>query len=233
MSYNPKDPESGRHSIRLPGYDYTQPGAYFVTIVTKDRACLFGQIVDDEMILSPLGRIVEWVWKHLPDHFANVETDTFTVMPNHAHGIFWIVDDNGRGDAFPAPTPAPENGQSDEPNRLTGMSPGNASPLPAPTPTLEDGQSDEPNRLTGTSSGNASPRPSPQRPGPPPGSVGAIIGNFKSITTRRINKLRHTPGAAVWQRNYYERIIRNERELNAIRQYILDNPKNWLKDRER
>ncbi|MEE8392034.1 MAG: transposase, partial [Anaerolineae bacterium] len=74
--------------------------------------------------------------------------------------------------------------------------------------------------------------------GPSSGSLGAIVGNFKSVATRRINRMRKTPGIPVWQRNYYarctasHRIIRNERELNAIRQYIYDNPAHWLNDAE-
>jgi REP element-mobilizing transposase RayT len=79
------------------------------------------------------------------------------------------------------------------------------------------------------------------RPAPPlrrdpiglkPGSVGAIVGNFKSLTTRQVNNLQRTPGAKVWQRGYYDRIVRNERELDAIRQYIRDNPARWTDDRE-
>ena len=77
----------------------------------------------------------------------------------------------------------------------------------------------------GSSAANASPL---QRPaGVAPGSLGAIIGNFKSVAARRINGLRGTPGAPVWQRNYYEHVARDERELNAIRQYIVDNPARW------
>lgn len=64
------------------------------------------------------------------------------------------------------------------------------------------------------------------------GSIGAIVGNFKSLMTRRINNLQHTPGGKVWQRGYYDRIVRNERELNATRQYIQDNPIRWAEDRE-
>ena len=64
------------------------------------------------------------------------------------------------------------------------------------------------------------------------GSLGAIVGNFKSITARRINQVRRTPGQPVWQRNYYEHVIRHDKELNAIRQYILDNPANWSQDTE-
>lgn len=65
-----------------------------------------------------------------------------------------------------------------------------------------------------------------------PGSLGAIIGSFKSVTTRRMNRIRRTPGAAVWQRNYYERIVRSQRELERIREYIATNPARWALDRE-
>ncbi len=71
----------------------------------------------------------------------------------------------------------------------------------------------------------------PNRPhGPAPGSIGAIVGQFKSIATKRINAFRGIPGALVWQRNYYEHVIRNEDELNRLRQYILDNPVQWEMD---
>jgi len=74
---------------------------------------------------------------------------------------------------------------------------------------------------------------SPQRPiGTQSGSLGAIIQNFKSISTRKLNKARSTPGIPIWQRNYYEHIIRDEDELNRVRQYILDNPLKWALDQE-
>jgi REP element-mobilizing transposase RayT len=76
-----------RRSIRLKGYDYTQAGAYFITIVTKDRACLFGRIVDGEMRLSHVGHIVRACWLAIPDHFPHAMVDEFVVMPNHVHGI--------------------------------------------------------------------------------------------------------------------------------------------------
>lgn len=76
--------------------------------------------------------------------------------------------------------------------------------------------------------GNASPQPPA---GPSSGSLGAIVGNFESVTARRISRVQKTPGAPVWQRNYREQIIRNERELNAIRQYIRENPVRWHVDR--
>ena len=132
MPYNPKDPESGRRSIRLPEYDYTQPGAYFITVVTHDREYLFGEIVDGEMVLSPFGKVVEWVWKHVPDHFANVETDASVVMPNHAHGVLWILDDDkGRGDAFHERIFSKWIGSSDKPSLDETIGGRNASPYPA------------------------------------------------------------------------------------------------------
>ncbi len=67
---------------------------------------------------------------------------------------------------------------------------------------------------------------------PRPGTLATVLRSFKSAATRKINETRGTPGKQVWQRNYYERIVRNEEEFNAIRQYILDKPKNWAKDEE-
>jgi putative transposase len=164
-----------RRSIRLPGWDYRQGGAYFVTIATHERAHLFGKVVDGAMAVSDFGQIAVEEWERTAQLRPYVRLDAFMVMPNHVHGIVWIVD----GDAVGAQRRC------------------------APTPT------------------NVLPR-----------SLGAIIRAFKSIVTRRINQIRSTPGAPVWQRNYYEHIVRNERELNAVREYIQNNPVNWPADTE-
>jgi putative transposase len=79
-----------RHRIRLPGFDYSQPGAYFVTIVTHDRKCLFGGVEDGEMVLNEAGKMVEQVWLEIPRHFDGVIVDKFVIMPNHIHGIIEI-----------------------------------------------------------------------------------------------------------------------------------------------
>jgi REP element-mobilizing transposase RayT len=93
-----------RRSICLKGYDYTQQGAYFVTICTQDRACPFGEVVDGQMRLNDAGQLVEWTWQDLPNHVSNTKV-AFVVMPNHVHGI--IVTVVGAG-SEPAPTkPAP------------------------------------------------------------------------------------------------------------------------------
>ncbi len=181
-----------RRSIRLKGYDYTLPGAYFVTIVTHQRALLF----DDPV----LRRVAETMWQRIPRHFPHVTLDEWVVMPNHIHGILVITDDARRGEA----------------SQQTDFSTDRAA---------QDGALSEKN----PPSREASPLPPV---GPSPGSLGAIVGNFKSVATRRINRIRHSPGTLVWQRNYYEHIIRNERELNAIRQYIRHNPARWAEDAE-
>ena len=81
-----------RRSLRLKDYDYAAPGAYFVTIVTKDRSCLFGEIVDDQMRPSSAGAEVKRWWLELPSKFPTVATDEFVVMPNHCHGIIMVFD---------------------------------------------------------------------------------------------------------------------------------------------
>ena len=182
MPYDPN--RHHRRSIRLKGYDYTQPGAYFITIVTYERMPLFGEIVNGEMRLNEYGQMVrdEWFQTAVVRPYVVLHPDEFVVMPNHVHGIIWIVD------------------------------------------TDADGGDD-----VGARRRRA---PAEQFGKPIPGSIPTIVRSFKSMTTRRINLLRNTPGAAVWQRNYYEHIIRHERALNAIRQYIIENPRRWQMDRE-
>jgi putative transposase len=100
--------------MRLKGFDYSAPGAYFVTIVTQDRAMLFGTVEDAEMRLSQVGAIADRGWREIPDHFPHVELGAFVVMPNHVHGILILrpasTPDTGsiprRGTIYRAPTEA-------------------------------------------------------------------------------------------------------------------------------
>ena len=179
MKFNPD--VHHRRSIRLKRYDYAQTGAYFVTILVKDREHLLAEVVDGAVQLSKAGEIVDECWKEISRHFTEVECDTYMIMPNHIHGILVVGDVRAR----------------------------HASPLQR-----------HPLRVTA--------RPT----GPKPSSVGAIIGSFKSAATKRINRFRRTIGFVVWQRNYYEHIIRNEDSLNKIREYIIHNPLRWEFDRE-
>ena len=94
---NKFDPEiHHRRSIRLEGYDYAQPGAYFVTVVAYQRESTFGQVVDGGMVLNEFGDVVEKWWNQISVHFPNVDTRTFVIMPNHMHGII-VIKENGRG----------------------------------------------------------------------------------------------------------------------------------------
>jgi len=90
MKYNPDIHH--RRSIRLQGYDYSSPGAYFVTMCTHNRECLFGEIANGKMRLNELGKIASQCWLAIPDHFPHARLGAFVIMPNHVHGIIWIVD---------------------------------------------------------------------------------------------------------------------------------------------
>ena len=99
-------PKRQRRSIRLQGYDYTRQGAYFVTICTRNRACLLGDIVEGRMHLSEAGRLAQVAWEDLPHHYPHVQIDVWVIMPNHMHGIVILTeaqatDDDMRGRGRP------------------------------------------------------------------------------------------------------------------------------------
>jgi REP element-mobilizing transposase RayT len=93
-----------RRSVRLPDYDYSKPGAYFITICVRNRECLFGEIINGEMRLNEFGEIVSEKWLWLAQQYLYIKLDEFVVMPNHFHGILWIRDISRRGGSRPAPT---------------------------------------------------------------------------------------------------------------------------------
>ena len=168
MAYNPD--VHRRRSIRLPHFDYTCAGAYFVTICTYQRECLFGTLINGTTCHNEFGKITHQRWHELPEHFENIALDQFVVMPNHIHGIIILND------------------------------------VP---PTV------------GATHASSVPKPRP---------IGTIVGSFKSAVSRQINAHRNTQGKPVWQRNYYEHIIRGDRDLAAVRKYIADNPTKWTED---
>lgn len=161
-------PTFGRHarrSLRLRGYDYAQPGAYFVTICAQDRACLFGEIVDDEMRPNAAGLLVGEHWCAIHEASPSVLVDEFVVMPNHLHGILFLT-----------------SAQLDTP-------------------------------------------------------LSAIVGAFKSKTTHAYSLGVRAHGwhpfhRRVWQRGFFDHIIRDEHSLNETRRCIHDNPRRWASDRD-
>lgn len=159
-----------RRSIRLPYHDYASAGVYYVTICTAQRQCILGEIVDDTVMLSTVGCVVDECWQWLAQQYPYIELDEYVVMPNHLHGIL-VISDNRRGGSRTAPT--------------------------------TDNK-----------------------------SLGRLVGAFKTVSTKRVNILRHAPGAQLWQRNDYEHIVRDEDDWNRIRAYIQHNPGRWAADHE-
>ncbi|MCC7018314.1 MAG: hypothetical protein IT332_01080 [Ardenticatenales bacterium] len=236
-----------RRSIRLKGYDYTAAGAYFVTIVSHSRRCLFGEVVDGVMHRNPVGEIVAACWAAIPRHFGHIALDEWVVMPNHVHGIL-VFRTAGAGTRAGAVTMAGGRGEA--------------------SATIPVGCPDE-HWLADASPLRDTPNPAAIRPiGTRPGSVGAVIQNFKSVSARRVraggrgeasatipvdcpddhwladaSPLRRTPpeprqrrspanpyAGPIWQRNYYEHIIRGPDALDRIRCYIRENPLQWATD---
>ena len=163
-----------RSSLRLKGYDYSYPGAYFVTICTDQRICYFGNIVDGIMISFPIIDVVREIWLDIPKIFRCVDLDAFIIMPNHIHGIVII-----RKELM--------NQISSEGKSWISMKNSNHT-------------------------------------------LGKIIRYFKAKSARII----HDSGFPRfdWQRNYFEHVVRSPRELNTIREYIINNPIRWTLDRE-
>jgi len=171
MAFNPE--RHHRHSTRLQEYDYSHAGAYFVTLCTKDRKNLFGEIGNGSMQFNRFGEIVQACWQDLPSRYPGMELDALVVMPNHLHAIVLL--------------PV-----------------GAIHELPLRSCRIQRRKMLLPK----------------------------IVGYAKMNTAKRINQLRNTPSTSVWQRNYYEHIIRDETSLSNIRLYISENPMRWADDEE-
>ena len=156
----PNDPRPHRRSLRLPGYDYSRAGAYFITACTQNRVMLFGGVIDGDVRLNEMGTIVQQTWEDLPRHYLGIALDAFIVMPNHVHGIIILAHESERRHAIPE-----------------------------------------------------------------------IVRGFKTFSARRVNE-RAGKSGVLWQRGYYEHVIRNEKALDRIRAYIANNPARWADDPE-
>ena len=179
-----------RNSIRLKGYDYSQEGGYYLTIVTYGRQVLFGAVVGGKMRVNAMGKIVQECWGEIPDHFPNVGVDDFVVMPNHVHGILFIHENN-RAATYSIP--------------LAGARTRRGTIYRAPTKTEQFGK-------------------------PTAGSLPTIVRTFKATVTRRAG--RELSSSNIWQRNYYEHILRDQADYERVASYILDNPLDWDQDEE-
>ena len=192
MAYNPI--KHHRRSIRLKGYDYAQAGLYFITICTQNRVCLFGDVINGEMILNQYGQIAYNEWLKTPQIRNNVELGDFVIMPNHIHVIIRLL---CRGKSH-----SPDIHESHSPNihELHGGGVLNTPP-------------------------NLPPNSPPQSPSQ---TIGGIVRGCKSTVTKQLGLLGFD--GKLWQRNYYEHIIRDERSYLNISAYIINNPGNWHND---
>jgi len=171
-----------RRSIRLKGYDYSQPGTYFVTICAQNRDCIFGDIIDGKSQLNPAGNMIHNWWNRISQKYPNVELDEYMIMPNHVHGIIIVGAD---------PRVCLDHKKGEHVD----------SPLQKHV------------------------------------SLSHMIQWFKTMTTNEyIRNIKqndwHPFKKRLWQRNYYEHIVRNEIELNRIRKYIVENPLKWELDED-
>ena len=197
-----------RKSIRLRDFDYSKSGAYFITLCIKNKDCLFGSISKSKVILSTIGCKAKKYWEEIPEHFDNVMLDEYIIMPNHIHGIICIIN---------------------EPVWEVKKNPVGVQyiePLHKGFEPLQSG--DEFYKKGLISSDDIEKKNEYQKL--IPGSIGSIIRTFKASVTRWCNANGYTNFK--WQRNYYDRIIRNEKEMNHIRQYIFYNPVRWMFDSE-
>jgi len=212
MKYNPN--LHHRRSIRLKEYDYSQAGSYFITICCQDKLYRFGKIENNNIILNEYGTIAYNEWIKLPQRFTNLELDVFQIMPNHMHAI--IVLNNSTVGAGLAPAP---NYIDDTKYNEIPFCPGNIINEYFFDPNNND--------TLQTFRAGASPAP----------TVGGIIGAYKSLVANNcldIFKIQNKADVymgKLWQRNYYEHIIRNEQSYQTIACYIINNPAKWKDDK--
>jgi putative transposase len=214
MKYDPD--KHNRHSVRLRGYDYSRSGAYFITVCTHDRECLFGEIVNGTMCLSEFGNVVAEEWTRSREIRREIELDEWALMPNHVHGIVVITADlvGPRSEQTEVGT----HGRASL--RTAAHNLGRAF--------LRNAVGDGGRASLGNGLEDAGLVPLRRKPR----SLSSFVAGFKSATTRRINNLRDSPGARVWQGRFYEHIIRNDPDLERIRAYVCENPTRWESDED-
>ena len=205
MKYDPQ--KHHRRSIRLKGYDYSQAGMYFITLCTQHREHFFGHIENEEMILNDAGRMVDKWWQKIPEKFKDIELDVYQIMPNHFHAI--LINNGSVQNKGDAPADSDSSVRAD--------------PRVRPDPIL------------GESSpilGDVSPVLGEHMGSP----LHAVMQWFKTMTTneyiRGVKSLDWQPfDKKMWQRDYYEHIIRDQKAYENISNYIINNPRNWQEDK--
>ncbi|MFA5631197.1 MAG: transposase [Porticoccaceae bacterium] len=163
-----------RNTLRLSSFDYSQAGAYFVTVCTHRQECIFGNIRNGVMQLNELGGLVAQEWQQSTAPYPSMALDAWVVMPNHLHGIVIVEECATQPQAM---------------WRLAAKRGRRNMALPK------------------------------------------WIGRFKMLSAKHVNRVRNTPGKPLWQRNYWEHVVRNDSDMARIREYIHNNPARWELDR--
>jgi len=222
-----------RKSLRLKGYDYSQPGAYFITICTENKVCYLGNVVDGITISYPISDVIRETWQEIPEKFQGVDLDAFIIMPNHVHGIV-VIKKECRDMIQQAPRDNNENiregliHQIRVKDYIEDLEASFINQVPINNFTKKNkvgliNQAPTRNHAPAKPKNWYLMRDSKQ-------TVGKIIRYFKAKTAKIVHD-RFFPSFQ-WQRNYYEHSVRSPRELDSIREYIINNPLKWALDRE-
>lgn len=246
-----------RHSIRKAGFDYSRPGLYFVTICCQNKERFFGHIIDAKMVLNDAGKMVESEWLALKNRFPGIALHAFVVMPNHFHAIleltvgatlvvaqndhdpspFTVVAQNDHDPQSTIPSTIDETNHpnaiitSDQQNPFSTVPQTDLNPQMNRRENHKDFKSENENATIDDVQGQ------PQGVAPTRPTVGDVVHTFKSITT--VKYIRGVQNAGwepfdrkLWQRNYWERIIRDGTAYHQITGYIVNNPSSWADKRQ-
>jgi len=218
--HNPN--QTPRKNLRLKNYDYSKVGLYFITISVQNKLCLFWEIKDNKMNIFESGKMIEKYWLELENKFENVRLHNFVIMPNHFHGILEIVEQNKKCDCKicrGAPCGYPDNNIKYYPDNDTKY-------------YLDNDKNGNINKNNIISNNQGTHKGCPYNKA----ILWNIIWWFKSETTNAYIKLVYQNKAnsfnkKLWQRNFYEHIIRDEQEYLKITKYIDENIYKWEEDK--
>ena len=264
-------------SARMKNYDYGSDGAYFVTIVTKNREHFFGKIVGDNRVdgdtgnavdgdvgnavdgdvgnavdgrdvacnvstaaattttatamqLSEIGEIVQKFWNEIPKHFPFIKLDEMVIMPNHIHGILLIDKSMGTVEGNDAVGGGDDDAVGGGDDDAVGGNDDDA--VGGNDDDAVGGRDVACNVSTGkTGKTNETKNKQMAKISPKNGSLASVIRSFKSVVTKNSRELKKSKNIFAWQPRFHDRIIRNENELNRIRNYIIKNPEMWYRDK--
>ncbi|WP_321343448.1 transposase [uncultured Draconibacterium sp.] len=212
-----------RRTIRLKNYDYSAAGLYFITLCTTDRLHLFGRIINGEMIYNAFGTIATEEWAKTPEIRKNISLGEFIIMPNHFHAIISIdykITDEGKDDIGKFQSPSQTIGAIIR--GYKGATTKRINQIIREAKAGKGGRAGDPasgaragDPVTGVLQYAPSDAPSNAPSSAPSGAQGGALSGEGSI----------------WQRNYYESIIRTERAYRNISNYIINNPLKWHLDR--